>query len=98
MFIAKPLRPREPSPAKVGDYFEFFAEIDILCALSTCPGGDLSNWGWGKSENNLGCCRPLGVEVYQIKDSAVLDGWKPPIPASYAGLHGMKLPESQEGA
>lgn len=30
---------REPCPAKPGDYFEFFAEIDLLCALSTCPGG-----------------------------------------------------------
>ena len=29
-------------PAKKGDYLEFFAEIDLLCALSTCPGGDLS--------------------------------------------------------
>jgi len=29
-------------PAVAGSYFEFFAEIDLLCALSTCPGGDLS--------------------------------------------------------
>ena len=29
-------------PAIAGSYFEFFAEIDLLCALSTCPGGDLS--------------------------------------------------------
>ena len=29
-------------PAKKGDCLEFFAEIDLLCALSTCPGGDLS--------------------------------------------------------
>ena len=29
-------------PAKKGDIFEFFAEIDVLCALSTCPGGELS--------------------------------------------------------
>jgi len=27
----------EPSPAKKGDFFEFFAEIDLLCAISTCP-------------------------------------------------------------
>ena len=32
----------KPSPARKGDYFEFFAEIDLLCAISTCPGGDLS--------------------------------------------------------
>lgn len=29
----------ETSPAKPGEYFEFFAEVDVLCALSTCPGG-----------------------------------------------------------
>lgn len=29
----------ETSPAKAGEYFEFFAEVDVLCALSTCPGG-----------------------------------------------------------
>ena len=35
---------REPCPAKPGDYFEFFAEIDVLCALSTCPGGGKSSF------------------------------------------------------
>src|ERR687887_2414146 len=34
----------EPSPAKKGDFLEFFAEIDLLCALSNCPSGDLSVW------------------------------------------------------
>ena len=34
-------------PAKPGDYLEFFAEMDLLCALSTCPGGDLSVPMWG---------------------------------------------------
>jgi uncharacterized protein YcgI (DUF1989 family) len=29
----------ETSPAKSGEYFEFFAEVDVLCALSACPGG-----------------------------------------------------------
>lgn len=29
----------ETSPARSGEYFEFFAEIDVLCALSACPGG-----------------------------------------------------------
>lgn len=37
----------ETSPAKPGEYFEFFAEVDVLCALSACPGGntecDLTN-------------------------------------------------------
>ena len=26
------------SPAKTDENIEFFAEIDLLCALSTCPG------------------------------------------------------------
>jgi uncharacterized protein YcgI (DUF1989 family) len=34
-------------PAKVGDYLELFAEQDLLMALSTCPGGDLSIPMWG---------------------------------------------------
>ena len=38
----------EPSPARKGDFLEFFAEIDLLCAISTCPSGDLSQWGWGE--------------------------------------------------
>lgn len=46
-----PLSDREPCPARPGDYWEFFAEVDVLCALSTCPGGDLSAWGWGESSS-----------------------------------------------
>ncbi|WP_369822053.1 urea carboxylase-associated family protein [Saccharomonospora sp. CUA-673] len=34
-------------PAAPGDHLEFFAELDLLCALSTCPGGDLSVPLWG---------------------------------------------------
>lgn len=36
-------------PAQPGDFFEFFAEMDLLCALSTCPGGDLSLAMWAGS-------------------------------------------------
>ncbi|KAK7613496.1 hypothetical protein BKA81DRAFT_418591 [Phyllosticta paracitricarpa] len=36
----------EASPSSPADFIEFFAEQDLLCALSTCPGGDLSEWGW----------------------------------------------------
>jgi uncharacterized protein YcgI (DUF1989 family) len=85
----------EPCPAKPGDYFDFFAEIDILCALSTCPGGDLSKWSWAKNDGNdamLDCCRPLRVEVYRIIDPYILDHWEPPTPSSYKGMHGMILP------
>jgi len=30
------------SPARKGDFLEFFAEMDVLCAISVCPHGDLS--------------------------------------------------------
>lgn len=89
---------REPCPAKAGDYWEFFAEIDVLCALSACPGGDLSAWGWGEgtegSETDmLSCCRPLAVEVYSLlNEDSVLKDWRGPERAAYAGFHGLSQP------
>ena len=86
-----------PCPAKKGDYFEMFAEIDLLCALSTCPGGDLSKWAWSKDTGEdpmLETCRPLGVELYKITDPKVLGQWKSPESAGYHGLHGLKMPQS----
>src|SRR5262249_46657520 len=60
------------SPAQKGDHLEFFAEIDLLCALSTCPGGDLSVPLWGPDARDpLEVCRPLGVEVLRL-DPAIL--------------------------
>lgn len=86
----------KPSPATKGDFFEFFAEIDLLCAISTCPGGDLSVPLWGPDAGDpLPTCHPLGVEVYQPTRS-LLTGWCPPRPASYQGNHGMKLPTFDE--
>ncbi|MCJ1439703.1 MAG: hypothetical protein MMC23_000184 [Stictis urceolatum] len=85
----------EASPAKSGDYFEFFAEIDVLCALSTCPGGDLSQFGWGEGTGEVDmllCCRPLGIEVFDIQDPQVLKDWKQPESPRYKGIHGVKLP------
>lgn len=76
-------------PAKKGDFLEFFAEIDLLCALSTCPGGDLSVPLWGPDARDpIDVCRPLGIEVYKVKDS-LLEGWKSPPVANYKGYHGM---------
>jgi uncharacterized protein len=80
-------------PAEQGDYFEFFAEVDLLCALSTCPGGDLSVPLWGPDARDpLDVCRPLGVEVHR-PHPGLLDRWSPPPMAGYAGLHGMRLPQ-----
>lgn len=79
------------SPARKGDYLEMFAEIDLLCALSTCPGGDLSVPLWGpEARDPLEVCRPLGIEIYRL-DDRLLKGWAPPPVAAYRGNHGMEL-------
>ncbi len=81
-----------PSPAKAGDYVEFFAEQDLLCAVSCCPYGDLSVPLWGDEAGDaLSACRPLRVEVENVK-SDVLKSWTPFEPAfkAYQGRHGMR--------
>jgi uncharacterized protein YcgI (DUF1989 family) len=87
----------KPCPAKQGDYFEFFAEIDLLCALSACPHGDMSVDTWGPHAGDpLTVCHPLGVEVYRV-DPELLQGWSAPSVSNYQGTHGMQmdLPLSQ---
>ncbi|PKB67441.1 MAG: hypothetical protein BZY81_04740 [SAR202 cluster bacterium Io17-Chloro-G4] len=80
----------KPSPAKTGDFFEFFAEIDLLCAISTCPQGDLSVAAWGPdAADPISTCRPLGVEVYQPAPE-LLEGWIPSVLADYGGMHGLE--------
>lgn len=91
----------ETCPAVSGDYFEFFAEVDLLCAISACPGGDLSAWDWGEGDEDtkvdmVDCCRPLSIEVYKITDDAVLKNWKSPEVANYKGQHGLKFPTFQK--
>ncbi len=77
-------------PARVGDFFELFAEQDLLMALSTCPGGDLSVPMWGDGAHDpIEVCRPIGIEVYKV-DDAVLKGWSSPGLPQYAGAHGLK--------
>jgi uncharacterized protein YcgI (DUF1989 family) len=84
------------SPAKRGDFLEFFAEIDLLCALSTCPGGDLSVPLWGPGARDpLAVCRPLGVEIYRVAPQ-LLRGWVPPEPAAYHNNHGMRMPRWED--
>tara|TARA_B100000446_G_scaffold171375_1_gene178702 strand:- start:343 stop:1212 length:870 start_codon:yes stop_codon:yes gene_type:complete len=80
-------------PAKKGDYLEFFAEIDLLCAMSCCPGGDLSVDLWGENaQDPLQTCNPLGVEVYQVNPD-LLKNWKSPEYAPYKGKHGRQNPD-----
>lgn len=78
----------KPCPARPGDYFEFFAEIDLLCAVSTCPHGDMSRPIWGPDAVDVeSICRPIAIEVYDVAAER-LAGWSPPTAADYAGNHG----------
>jgi len=72
------------SPVRPGDCLEFFAEIDLLGALSTCPGGDCST----EHSSDTAACYPLKVEIYR-PDPKVLMGWVPPEPSAYTRNHGM---------
>ena len=72
------------SPVRPGDYIEFFAEIDLLGALSSCPGGDC---GSSHSDDSTPCY-PLRVEIYQPVEGA-LDGWQPPARSGYSRTHGV---------
>ena len=71
------------SPVRPGDFIEFFAEIDLIGALSACPGGDCS----GTHSSDVAKCYPLKVEVYKPRDGA-LSAWRPPEKSRYSGGHG----------
>ena len=79
----------KPCPARVGDYFEVFAETDLLMAASTCPGGDLSVPLWGPEAGAEPNCHPILVEVFDI-DSVLLEKWTPSETAQYAGAQGVR--------
>jgi uncharacterized protein YcgI (DUF1989 family) len=70
------------SPARAGDHLEFFAEIDLLVAVSSCPGGDLTVPMWGPDGQSDVPCRPLAIEVWDVEDMA-LAPWSPPEPVDY---------------
>jgi uncharacterized protein YcgI (DUF1989 family) len=72
------------SPARPGDFIEFFAEIDLLGALSACPGGDCS----ASHSDDVAKCYPLKVEVYRPKADA-LTSWHSPPRSSYSRTHGV---------
>ena len=60
------------SPVRPGDYLELFAEIDLLGALSACPGGDCST----SHSSDAASCYPLLVQVF--KPSKTPKGWSQP--------------------
>ncbi|MBO9396496.1 DUF1989 domain-containing protein [Shimia sp. R9_2] len=71
------------SPVRPGDYLEAFAEIDLLGALSACPGGDCS----AEHSSDAAACHPLLVEVFAPTEGA-LDGWESPAINGYDRSHG----------
>ncbi|MCF8468681.1 MAG: DUF1989 domain-containing protein [Sneathiella sp.] len=73
------------SPVREGDFLEFFAEIDLLGALSTCPGGDCST----AHSSDAATCYPLKIEIYQPTAGFPAD-WRSPERSAYSGNHGMK--------
>jgi uncharacterized protein YcgI (DUF1989 family) len=70
------------SPVRPGDFIEFFAEIDLLAALSACPGGDCGS----EHSSDAAPCHPLQVEIYRPARSPA--GRAMPARNAYAGGHG----------
>ncbi|MCL4675240.1 MAG: DUF1989 domain-containing protein, partial [Pararhodobacter sp.] len=72
------------SPARQGDYLEFFAELDLLGVLSACPGGDCG----AEHSSDSAACHPLLVEVFAT-DPDDLATWHAPLPSGYDRSHGL---------
>jgi len=71
------------SPVRPGDYLEFFAEIDLLGALSACPGGDCSS----EHSSDSAACYPMLVEVFAPEPDALASWHSPPV-NGYDQSHG----------
>ena len=71
------------SPVRPGDYLEFFAEIDLLGAMSACPGGDCS----AEHSSDTAACHPMLVEVFAPKEGS-LATWQSPALNGYDRSHG----------
>lgn len=71
------------SPVRPGDYLELVAQIDLLGALSACPGGDC---GAGHSSDKASCY-PLLVEIFE-PDSESLAHWRSTLRNGYDRSHG----------
>ena len=71
------------SPVRPGDFIEFFAEIDLLGALSACPGGDCG----ATHSSDKAACHPLKVEIFAT-DPALLAKLQPQPAKAYDRSHG----------
>ncbi|MFO7920406.1 MAG: DUF1989 domain-containing protein, partial [Nioella sp.] len=69
------------SPVRPGDHLDFLAEIDLLGALSACPGGDCG----AEHSSDKAACYPLLVEVF---DTDLTADWTPPPKNGYDRSHG----------
>ena len=72
------------SPARPGDYLEFFAETDLLGVLSACPGGDCGS----EHSSDVAKCFPLKVSIWNV-DEEYLEGIKFSEISSYNKNHGL---------
>jgi uncharacterized protein YcgI (DUF1989 family) len=70
------------TPVRPGDFLEFFAEINLLGALSACPGGDCGS----EHSSDVAACHPLLVEIYRPGNAP--NGWHSPARNAYSGTHG----------
>ena len=71
------------SPVRPGDYIEFFAEIDLLGAISACPGGDCGS----EHSSDVVTCYPLLIEVFKPAEGSLRD-WQAPATNGYDQSHG----------
>jgi uncharacterized protein YcgI (DUF1989 family) len=76
-------------PARPGDRVELLAEIDLLVAISLCPGGDLSVPLWGEGSDAEPNCNPIRVQLFR-PDATLLQGWQPAERARYRGASGIR--------
>jgi uncharacterized protein len=72
------------SPVRPGDYIEFFAELDLVGALSACPGGDCG----ATHSSDVAVCHPLKIEVLRPEPGSLAD-WTRPAPSTYPRTHGL---------
>ena len=73
------------SPVRPGDYLEFYAETDLLGALSACPGGDCGS----EHSSDVAKCYPLKVSIWDV-DQKYLKGINPSTLSNYNRNHGIK--------
>lgn len=72
------------SPVRPDDYLELIAEIDLIGALSACPGGDCGD----EHSSDVAKCQPLTVEVF-APDKMYLDSFQQSEVNGYDGSHGL---------